>query len=194
MGKRTLGLAAFLVSATALMPRAEAAETVVQLHLECVITPAMNLGRAQAEVDRIFRVAGVRIAWTAEPVSPLVSVNQSACEPRHLTLILVNAHRSASKIESSASDEVLGLAAVAASRAYVYVDNIVVATNSRNVDRGTVLGRVMAHELGHLLLPPNSHSKFGIMRSGADFAMAGVHVFTDRQADSIRATLARACQ
>ena len=52
-----------------------------------------------------------------------------------------------------------------------------------------VLGWVIAHEIGHLLLPANSHSKFGIMQASVDFRMAGLHVFTDRQADAIRAAL-----
>jgi hypothetical protein len=36
------------------------------------------------------------------------------------------------------------------------------------VNAGVLLGYVMAHELAHLLLPPNSHSDRGVMRASID--------------------------
>ena len=59
-----------------------------------------------------------------------------------------------------------------------------------------VLGLAIAHEIGHLLLPDNSHSRRGIMRGRLDrrdlrLATFGDLVFTPQQADSIRAEVAR---
>ena len=58
-----------------------------------------------------------------------------------------------------------------------------------------LLGLAIAHEVGHLLLPHNSHSHRGIMRARWDrrdleFAAADL-VFTAQQAKSIRDEVAR---
>jgi hypothetical protein len=181
------------ISVTPQQGRLSRDELVMVLHLEYAGAPAINLVTAQAEVDRIFRKAGVRVVWTDEPITTLVSSDQSRCGLRHLSLVLSSSHKPERKTDRRASDSVLGQAAPEVGRAYVWVDNLIEATGVRSVDRSLVLGRVMAHELGHLLLPPNSHSTVGIMRSGADFAIADVHVFTDRQAVSIRAGLMTGC-
>lgn len=59
---------------------------------------------------------------------------------------------------------------------------------------GTVLGLVMAHELGHLLLGTNSHAATGLMQpvwNAGDLAAArkGRLVFTEQQSERLRARL-----
>lgn len=59
-----------------------------------------------------------------------------------------------------------------------------------------VLGLAIAHEIGHLLLPQGSHSPHGIMRARWDrqdlrLATFGNLIFTEQQAESIRAEIAR---
>jgi len=53
----------------------------------------------------------------------------------------------------------------------------------------TVLGDVMAHELGHLLLPPG-HSSIGIMRPQIDMMSRTLATFTKDEAAEIRRRLA----
>jgi len=53
-----------------------------------------------------------------------------------------------------------------------------------------ILGRVMAHEVGHLLLPPNSHSPIGIMRAHVDFSQVGVNTFTNDQVSILHSAIA----
>ena len=62
----------------------------------------------------------------------------------------------------------LGRAAHEVGRAYVFYDRIVRVTQTRPVDANVMLARVIAHEVGHLLLPPGSHSLFGIMQADFD--------------------------
>ena len=47
----------------------------------------------------------------------------------------------------------------------VYADRIAEAANRVGVDTGRLLGRAIAHELGHLLLGTSRHSPGGLMRA-----------------------------
>ena len=64
------------------------------------------------------------------------------------------------------------------------------------IGKGHILGHVIAHEFGHLLLNLDSHSPTGIMRGmwdTNDFAAAtyGDLLFTPQQAEVIRVDVAR---
>ena len=48
--------------------------------------------------------------------------------------------------------------------ATIYADRVLALSRSLDVDRGTMLGRAGAHEIGHLLLGTDRHSGFGLMR------------------------------
>jgi hypothetical protein len=50
------------------------------------------------------------------------------------------------------------------SMATIYVDRVEALSHAVDVDRGLLLGRAVAHELGHLLLGTPLHSGFGLMR------------------------------
>ena len=60
-----------------------------------------------------------------------------------------------------------------------------------HVDLSTMLAYVIAHEIGHLLLPGNAHSPTGVMQAGWDKALVhdaarGSLTFTEAQAARIR--------
>jgi hypothetical protein len=60
--------------------------------------------------------------------------------------------------------------------------------------RGIVMGHLMAHEIGHLLLPTPAHAAAGIMKAQLDSrdwgqAVRGVLRFTDKESDLIRQEL-----
>ncbi len=52
-----------------------------------------------------------------------------------------------------------------------------------------MLGRVIAHEVGHLVLPENSHSATGIMSAGLDMQATAIPAFTREQEAAIRQTV-----
>ena len=74
--------------------------------------------------------------------------------------------------------------------AYAYHNRIIELSLLHPIDARGLLGRVIAHELGHVLLPPNSHSLHGIMRGNIDLWQENPDRFTRNQARVIRATLA----
>jgi hypothetical protein len=190
MGSRaTVVAVASMVSAIASTAFAAAADPTVVIHVECAVATVVDFAPAKGEVERVFSAAGVRIVWAVGPLSTEASSSRSIGEPRHLALIVANARKPAPKTASFLTDSVLGEAVPELGRAHVFVDRITASVNARPMSASIVLGWVIAHEIGHLLLPANSHSKFGIMRASVDFTMAGLHVFTDRQADAIRVAL-----
>lgn len=60
----------------------------------------------------------------------------------------------------SVVDPVVGAGAVAV----VFLDRVVPLARRTGVDSGRLLGRAVAHEIGHLLLGTNEHSPTGLMR------------------------------
>ena len=89
----------------------------------------------------------------------------------HVRVLLLCQEMAARKIERDAIPaNVLGRAAGPTGRAYILTHRIaaVAARHRRDFDR--LLGRVIAHEVGHLLLPPYSHSASGIMRETLDLS------------------------
>jgi hypothetical protein len=57
-----------------------------------------------------------------------------------------------------------------------------------------LLGLVLAHEMGHVLLPVSSHLNSGIMREHVDVRSKTVEYFTAEQSDAIRSMLLRESQ
>jgi uncharacterized protein YqgC (DUF456 family) len=72
--------------------------------------------------------------------------------------------------------------------AYAFYDRIKEVTiTTIGADAGLILGHVIAHEIGHLLLPYNSHAQTGLMRGGRDTQQAmraatGALTFTSKEA------------
>jgi hypothetical protein len=170
-------------------PATHAAEPVVVLYIDDYAhVPARALDNAKTEVERIYRQAGVVVTWAEGPLAPAVStVGPTARFYRRLAVILVNGNEAPA---CATTDCALGEAARVIGRAYVYYDRIVSVSQTRPVDTDATLAQVIAHETGHLLLPPDSHARVGIMQASFDFSPSRPHCFTDDEAASIRTALA----
>jgi hypothetical protein len=75
--------------------------------------------------------------------------------------------------------------------ATVYVDRVAALAVTCHLDARTLLGRAIAHEVGHLLLGTAEHAPVGLMRAGwSQHALRherpGDWVFTARDAESMR--------
>ena len=70
------------------------------------------------------------------------------------------------------SDETVGFAIPGSQAANVIYERIRQIARRRHVASGLLLGYVIAHELGHLLLPAHSHSSSGLMRPDLDMERA----------------------
>ena len=133
------------------------------------------LERSKAEVARIFAAAGRTVRWTdSAPRYTVTIVTQALGYPR-------------------ASSPVMGTALRVKSGplARIFFRQVQDFAREHRVDLSTVLAYVIAHELGHLMLPGNAHSNTGVIQAEWDSALAreastGSLTFTHWQAERIR--------
>ena len=110
-----------------------------------------------------LRPADVEVTW----LSCTVSSGGRCTEPLRRGDVMVRLVRAGKA--SPSDDESLGTALVDPATgtgvlATVYVDRVERLVRGSEGDLGTVLGRAMAHEIGHLLMGRASHAVRGLMR------------------------------
>lgn len=140
-------------------PGVEAAEPipVVAIRVEGASgIDGVNLVRAQEIATDIYAQAGVALRWITDEAVPA---------DRTLTIILT----SIATAPRGISPESMGVApspgdGTRGATAYVFMDRVTSFAFKNKVAAEYVLACGMAHEIGHLLLPPNSHHAMGIMR------------------------------
>ena len=152
--------------------------------------PRPVLISAQKEIAYLFDKAGVQVEWLE--CDPKQRRGPGCTVPSANDIILRIHQRSA--LPSSFGAETLGRA-IGDSYTDVFDTEVSRAALKQRVPRHQVYAMTMAHELGHLLLGPNSHTGTGIMRARwapADFQAASVRclLFAPRQCQAIRAAVA----
>lgn len=117
--------------------------------------PEDALVTARATAERILQAADVRVRWAqcpcSQPVGPVelmvrLSAAPPGSEPASLGFSYVDVGRKAGTLATVFDDRVHALATAA------------------RVDEGELLGRAIAHEMGHLLLGTHDHASAGLMR------------------------------
>ena len=155
-------------------------DLVVRIDDHAGVPPAV-LSRAKAEVDVIFDAAGVRIKWEGQDES--AETGQPAAMRLRLLVVKVES------ISGRSEHPIVGLAARPAGRAFVFFDRLLDVAANKPIDTGVVLGRIMAHELGHLLLPPGPHAQVGLMRSHIEMAAGSPDRFSAAEARQLRSAV-----
>ncbi|MGH2400139.1 MAG: hypothetical protein ACRDF6_09865 [bacterium] len=146
-------------------------------------TSGPDRSRAEAEMTRIYARAGVRAIWAT-------GEDQAGAPGLHLRVQLLSSDMAMRKIAGEDLDDtVVGRSARDAGRAYIFTHRIAILALRQSDDSARLLGRVMAHEVGHLLLPVYSHSARGIMRADIDIRSKRGGDFTSEQAAAIRSML-----
>jgi hypothetical protein len=190
-------------SASAHMPSARPAPTPVSVSLfNDAHVPPDVLDAAEVRTTRILHRAGIDITWIncsssgggippADPESP-PTICSAISYPRHLSVRIVALPRAASEdtFGQSFQDE-------SGTGCYsdVYFSRVQLSTARNLLGGAEILGYVMAHEIGHLLLGVNSHSMAGVMRAhwqpdDLRRAAKGDLLFTPEQAALMRSHLA----
>jgi hypothetical protein len=145
--------------------------------------PSDTVDDARQEVSRIYAQIGVRVIWAEQSTGSLKEA-----------LVIIIA---ATTGQSVGRSEPLGLALREGNSgrlAYVFYDRVQPLARAHQMSDASLLGLVIAHETGHLLLPFGSHSSNGLMLGEWDhnqffLARAKLLAFTPAQAALIRAHL-----
>jgi hypothetical protein len=153
--------------------------------------PAWRLARAKKRVAGFFLGAGIRLQWENTPLpsikEPSSAIPAWSSGPFDLVLKIISGFPDST---AQFRGPVLGFAE--ASQATIFNERIEdIASRNVEVTRPEILAIAMAHELGHTLLGPDSHSDTGIMRpllQPADLKKAQCKTpsFTPEQAERMR--------
>jgi hypothetical protein len=167
--------------------------------------PSGFISRAESEAGRIFAVAGVHTIWM-DCQAPQVQVQlgpvpaepaEAACVAPLKDAIVLLRMLPRSAPASTVPDTMFGFATGdMASVFYGRVEDFASDADFGGNEIPLILGDVVAHELGHVLLGTNSHSPAGIMRANWDRehvrrAFRGGEIFSPQESALIRATVAR---
>lgn len=154
--------------------------------IDRVGVPPSELSSAQLEVERIYRELNISLTW--------VGAEFTTGERRFAAHIV----RTPPTAHPKSNEGVLGLApgtkVARGRRVWAFYNRIRDLAAERGARRSLVLGLVIAHEIGHLLLPHDSHTATGLMSSGWDAralasAEAGLLTFSSHQVALIRSRL-----
>ena len=172
-----------------------------RLSIDCLVEDLVSvaddtLAEARQRVDRIFEPLAVQIAWF-DPASALRrrrALDDPAAQRAFVTSLYV-VRLVAQKGDGglTPNERSLGSAAVGTRVAIIPYPRVQELARSGSAAVGLVLGHVVAHELGHLLLQRATHSAAGLMQATLDLRLAqqGRLLFTAAEGQAIRAAIAR---
>ena len=150
---------------------------------------------AESVAARLFARAGIRIDWLNCGHATETGEERASCSkaafPEHFEVRLrqksLNLHESTLGLSFLGEDGI-------GSHADVFYAGVEPIQQAAGLSAEAILGLVIAHELGHLLLGTNSHAARGIMRANwkkQDLSLAGKGMlgFTEDQAQKMRGRL-----
>jgi hypothetical protein len=133
---------------------------VVVLHVtDLARTGSTRFGRAKDEATRVFEDIGVRLVWTDIAEGP----EAHACDGLNLSVSLLSPSLVRTLTRGGIDERALGSAWPSEGFALIFSERVTERAARSRIDGGVLLGRVIAHEVGHLLLPKLRHSKVGLM-------------------------------
>jgi hypothetical protein len=173
------GVSALLVVVNSAHAQSVSQDLIIRVYNSAGI-PRDEVAAAERAADRIFRRAGLHPRWrecrTARgPSMAAGDPCTDVLQPRELVARFVGAAAAdaadaAGAGDNAGADTMLGYALIdgdaqAGTMATVFVERVRAAAARLRVARATLLGRTVAHEIGHLLLGSNSHAVHGLMRA-----------------------------
>jgi len=129
-----------------------------------------DISAARAEADAIFRAAGIAPVWfyCGFVEGKWQDPNDRCKSGAGSDGIIVRLRRSSRLGESyrlALGEAQIDTQAHTGSIATVFADRVAITSDRAGANARGVLGRVIAHEIGHLLIGTNQHSTHGLMRA-----------------------------
>jgi len=158
---------------------ATAAPSDVVLHVTTYTqVPARQFSDARRAVVTLYASIGVQIVWAGG-----VAASAPADGALHLDVILLNAAMAKRQQPNVAA---FGQASHETKRAYIFCERVLDHAHLTGTDPGRMLGLVLAHEIGHMLLPRHSHTAIGLMKAEWIGTITAIPEFLPEQAETIR--------
>lgn len=174
-------------------PKAEADPAIRVLVYNIARAPRAVLAEAEREAGRILSKAGLHASWFECPAANSDAEAKEICQqgwgPPNLGLrILIKP----TSFDNRFQGDPLGFAIFPALASVYYDHRLRFVGDDVGLGLPTILGCFIAHEIGHLLLGSNSHSKQGLMQAGwgerqIHQALAGDLLFTSNEVKLIQA-------
>jgi hypothetical protein len=183
-----LALLVIVISANQAFP--DTVSVIVDIHRDsCPDISTAHLARAGDQAARVCALAGVHLACRTRGTS--VTFEEPGSQPLHVVLLCGQVAQRKIRMDA-VGPKGLGEALREAARAYIYAERVFDVALRNGYDFALVLGRVAAHEVGHLILPPHSHSYGGIMRADLYFRRTFPETFPAAESRAILEVLKRA--
>lgn len=125
--------------------------------------------RALSRAGHILGRADVDIDWVDCPARTFGRPSRICSLALGRTDLVVRLVNAPPRDDTGTAKQALGYALIdtasgVSTIATVFVDRVAALAEGAKLDRPTVLGRALAHEIGHLILGTNEHTDRGIMR------------------------------
>lgn len=157
-----------------------------------------TLDQALKEAARIYRQAGVATEWLTDPARANGSAaNEDRPSLQAFTVRLII--QATLRVTRDRTSKFVMGAAIKTARdcrgtVYLFHDQIAGFSSAQQIARALAMGTVIAHEIGHVLLPQQGHSTEGLMRASWDSndwqrAAMGFLLFSSEDAATVRATI-----
>jgi hypothetical protein len=183
------------ISASSVYAQPIAVPRIVVRSYNTIGVPLPVLNRAESTIANLLRQAGMDSSWRNcrtmhGPSSQSTDWCSDVLTASEVIVRIVRAPRAITDVE------LLGYSHVDAYRrqgtlATVFADRVRMLAAAVRIDEGTLLGRAMAHEIGHLLLGTLDHAQEGLMRGHwSKEGRAADWFFSLTQGEQIRAALA----
>jgi hypothetical protein len=165
---------------------AAGSERTVVLHLtDYVEAPRAEIAAAERVVARVYESADVSVTWAQG-----TAATAEADNAYHVDVILLSDEMVAKKCQiEDIADVTFGTASPPSRRVYLFYNRIAGHAARTNAPVSRLLGALIAHEVGHVLMPAYGHSSTGIMRRTWEGRIVRVPAFTTAEANTIRAGL-----
>ena len=155
----------------------------VFVHIEnFAAVPPESIAGARDELAHIYALSGVHVESSAE-------FDHSRCAGRLTVHIVLLGGEAADRFikKEHVKRTVLAQANSQARRVYVFWERVGKSVDRHAIARGDALGLVIAHELGHILLPARGHSRNGIMQENYNVLRSYRLKFTAEESAAMRA-------
>lgn len=182
----TSWMAAFVLAGEPAAANGREAPTIILEVTDLTGAAQSDLDQALAQTKRVFDGIGVRLVWSTvgEDKAPC------DCEGFRLSVRLLSPFLVKELTKQGVKKAVLGSASTPEALVYIYTERVTALAARRRMDERILLGLVIAHEVGHLVLPGKGHARTGIMTEGIDTDPLGLRPrFAPQEGRAIRALL-----